>query len=182
MATQVDITVKTKIQRPRDDSDNRPISQIPECTCSISYNAQFRTEICTHFCSEWRIMGYVTGAFLDLWIRSIWWNCVWNINPSNIGLVNIQDADVVFMLSADVLTPKGARPPAGAVLTTKICFSEVSQDINDLGQKIDQFHKSQNAPVPYPTILHSEQKCTHFCSEWSIVGYGTGAFWDLWIR
>ena len=49
-------------------------------------------------------------------------------------------------------------------------------------QLIDQFHKSQNAPVPYPTMLHSEQKCTHFCSEWSIVGYGTGAFWDLWIK
>ena len=47
---------------------------------------------------------------------------------------------------------------------------------------IDQFHKSQNAPVPYPTMLHSEQKCAHFCSEWNIVGYGTGAFWDLWIR
>ena len=35
---------------------------------------------------------------------------------------------------------------------------------------IDQFHKSQNAPVPYPTMLHSEQKCAHFCSEWGIVG------------
>ena len=23
---------------------------------------------------------------------------------------------------------------------------------------------------------HSEQKCAHFCSEWSIVEYGTGAF------
>ena len=41
-------------------------------------------------------------------------------------------------------------------------------------------HKFQNALVPYPTMLHSEQKCAHFCSEWSIVGYGTGAFWDLW--
>ena len=47
---------------------------------------------------------------------------------------------------------------------------------------IDRFHKSQNVPVPYPAMLHSEQKCAHFCSEWSIVGYGTGAFWDLWIR
>ena len=26
---------------------------------------------------------------------------------------------------------------------------------------------------------HSEQKCAHFCSGWSIVGYGTGAFWYL---
>ena len=47
---------------------------------------------------------------------------------------------------------------------------------------IVQFHKSQNTPVPYPTMLHSEQKCAHFCFEWSIVGYGTGAFWNLWIR
>ena len=36
--------------------------------------------------------------------------------------------------------------------------------------------------LSYPTMLHSEQKCAHFCSEWSIVGYGRGAFWDLWIR
>ena len=41
-------------------------------------------------------------------------------------------------------------------------------------------HKSQNTPLSYPTMLHSEQKCSHFCSEWSIVGYGTGAFWDWW--
>ena len=47
---------------------------------------------------------------------------------------------------------------------------------------IDHFHNSQNAPVTYPTMLHSEQKCGHFCSEWSIVGYGTGAFRELWIR
>ena len=48
------------------------------------------------------------------------------------------------------------------------------------GDAIDIIHKSQNAPVPYPTMLHSEQKCAHFCSEWSIVGYVTGALWDLW--
>ena len=47
---------------------------------------------------------------------------------------------------------------------------------------MDQFHKSHNAPVPYPTMHHSEQKCAHFCSEWCIVGYGTGALCDLWIR
>ena len=45
---------------------------------------------------------------------------------------------------------------------------------------IDVIHKSQNAPVPYPTMLHPEQKCAHFCSEWSPVGYGTGSLWDLW--
>ena len=46
---------------------------------------------------------------------------------------------------------------------------------------IDQFYKSHNASVPYPTMHHSEQKCAHFCSEWCIVGYGTDALWDLWI-
>ena len=45
---------------------------------------------------------------------------------------------------------------------------------------IDLIHKIHNAPVPYPTIYHSEQKCSYFCSEWRIVGYGTGALWHLW--
>ena len=47
---------------------------------------------------------------------------------------------------------------------------------------INQSLKSQNVPVPYPTRHCSEQKCAHFCSEQCIVGYGTGAFWDLWDR
>ena len=47
---------------------------------------------------------------------------------------------------------------------------------------IHLIHKSQNASVPYPTMHYSEQKCVHahFCSELCIVGYGIGAFWDLW--
>ena len=46
----------------------------------------------------------------------------------------------------------------------------------------DLIHKSHNASVPCPTMHHSEQKCTHFCSEWCIVGYGTGELWDLGDR
>ena len=45
---------------------------------------------------------------------------------------------------------------------------------------IDPIHKSHKAPVPYPILLYSEQKCAHFCSEWSILRYETGAFWNLW--
>ena len=45
--------------------------------------------------------------------------------------------------------------------------------------RIDQSHKSHTAPVPYPTMLNSEQKCEHFCSEWCIVGYGTDACWGM---
>ena len=48
---------------------------------------------------------------------------------------------------------------------------------------VDQiFHKFQDALVPYTTMLHSEEKCAYFCTEWSIVVYGTGAFWTLRTR
>ena len=43
---------------------------------------------------------------------------------------------------------------------------------------ISQIRKSDIAPVPYPQIYNSEQKCTHFRSELCIVG--TGALWNLW--
>ena len=43
---------------------NRPESQIPLCTCSISHNAPFRTEMCT-------FLWYGTDALWDLQIRSI---------------------------------------------------------------------------------------------------------------
>ena len=50
-----------------------------------------------------------------------------------------------------------------------------------LGASITELIKqSQNAPVPYPTMPHSEQKCAHFCSEWNVVRYVTGADWALW--
>ena len=47
-------------------------------------------------------------------------------------------------------------------------------------KQMDLIHKSQNAPIPYPTMLHPEPKRAHFCSEWIIMGYKTDAFWDLW--
>ena len=40
---------------------------------------------------------------------------------------------------------------------------------------------SDNAHVVYPRVHHSEQKCAYFCFEWCIVGYGTCAWWDLWM-
>ena len=56
---------------------NRPFSQIPECTCSISHNAPLRTEMCT-FLFSMEHCGYGTGAFWDLWIRSIGWSNNWH--------------------------------------------------------------------------------------------------------
>ena len=43
-------------------------------------------------------------------------------------------------------------------------------------KSIDLILKSQNAPLLYHTMLHSEQKCAYFWSAWSIVGYGTCAY------
>ena len=45
--------------------------------------------------------------------------------------------------------------------------------------KIHLDDKSRNATVQYCAMLHSEQKFAYFWSEWSIVGYRTGAFWAL---
>ena len=49
-----------------------PISQIPECTCSISHNATFRTEMCTFLfwmlhCGIWNrcILGFVNEVNCD---------------------------------------------------------------------------------------------------------------------
>ena len=39
-----------------------------------------------------------------------------------------------------------------------------------------------NALFSYPTTLVSKQKCAYFYSKWSIMGYETCTFWDLWIR
>ena len=58
------------------------------------------------------------------------------------------------------------------------CFSQSHREY--LAYTIDLIQKSHNAPVPYPTMQHSEQKCAHFCSECCIVGYETGALWDFW--
>ena len=51
-------------------TSNRPVSQIPQCTCPISHNTPF-IEKCAHFCSEWCIAGDGTGELWDLWILTI---------------------------------------------------------------------------------------------------------------
>ena len=51
---------------------------------------------------------------------------------------------------------------------------------------IDPFHKSHNALDKYPIMQHFvTEMCTHvhiFVKKWCIVGYGTGALWDLCNR
>ena len=50
-------------------------------------------------------------------------------------------------------------------------------------KKMDPCHKSNTALDKYPTINHFvRERCTHVqlsVTKWCIVGYGTGALWDL---
>ena len=48
MKTHLKVVCKTATAISFSHCVNRPISQIPQCTCSISHNAPFRTEMCTH--------------------------------------------------------------------------------------------------------------------------------------
>ena len=43
----------------------------------------------------------------------------------------------------------------------------------------DQINKSQNAPVPYPRIPHSEHKCAHSCSVSEHISVLNGVLWCI---
>ena len=68
------------------------------------------------------------------------------------------------------------------VSSCSLCKRVIMQAVNELvlpASGIDHSAKFHNALVPYSTIHHSEQKCTHFCSEWCAVRYGPST---LWVR
>ena len=46
--------------------------------------------------------------------------------------------------------------------------------------RIDQSHKSHNAPVTYPTIYHSEQKCDISVLNGVLWDMGQGVLWVAW--
>ena len=109
----------------------------------------------------------------------------------NILQYNLHWGSIWFLSSYKPCLPDHALPCHEARWPLNIVDVMVASDTSKDGMHswlygqfplIDQFHKSQSAPAPYPTMRHSEQKCIHFCSEWGIVGYGKGAFWDFLIR
>ena len=75
------------------------------------------------------------------------------------------------------------RPRLKAALSLfHTCYNIYAQHFTSYQtMRLDQIHKSHNAPVPYLKTNHSEPKCTHCYFEWCIIGYGTGASWDLSI-
>ena len=58
--------------------------------------------------------------------------------------------------------------------SARFCFNFHDQCRSYEYSPINLIHKYHNAPVPYPAMPQSEQKCAHFCFEWCIMGCGTG--------
>ena len=114
----------------------------------------------------------------------------WKISVLLQSLIRPKGPKLISMLSAPIVPNIKALLWNGISNARNVkwviglfCAHSMNDDVNVQGLvPINQSHKSTHASVPYPTLHHSEQKCTHFCSEWCIVGYGTGALWDLWIR
>ena len=134
---------------------------------------------CVHFCSEWSIVGYRTGAFWDLWNWSI-------------VLITIISSIIQQVKSLEYSWEKNNS------MVTQKCVHFCSE-WSIVGYRTGAFWDLWNWSIVLITIISSiiqqvksleysweknnsmvTQKCVHFCSEWSIVGYRTGAFWDLW--
>ena len=122
----------------------------------------------------------------------------WLYFPSPVKCIYRSNRILVITATADGPASNGARWSADTVLIPSsqwnviTCSSTLYSYSQRNAWQIPAFrwlhsvwvmgliHKSHSAPVPYPTMHHSEQKCAHFCSDWCILGYGTGALWDLW--
>ena len=72
----------------------------------------------------------------------------------------------IFILVPALLDLKGnLEMTLAARLSTQVTTAMTIWGSLKKKKNKDHFHKSQNAPAPYPTMLHSEQKCAHFFSE-----------------
>ena len=131
--------------------------------------------LCAKICSDQKILIEVIAKQKFYGIRIA--NFISEMDP---WFVTILPAAVDYNCCSEprvVMMPTLVSPIASSAENWELSWCQLSRSL-----ALEQFQKSQNAPVPYPTMPHSEQKCAHFCSEWGIVGYGTGTFWDLWIR
>ena len=99
---------------------NWPNPRIPECTCSMSHNAPFWTEMCTFLfwmehCGTWNscILGFVKLVYWTL-RNSFQWNFIWN---SNISMQENAFQVVVCQTLVSLLKPQGLNSlwPSGAI-------------------------------------------------------------------
>ena len=129
-----------------------------------------------------------------------------NVDLVYTGPLSIEEQSAIFIemvcghwsslcLQMHILAPNGVTASTEIILTanTKWFSSDILlaeyllvallfriHDAIFRNPAIHLIHKSRNERDPYPTMLHSQQKCTYFYSEWTIAWYGTGAFWHLW--
>ena len=61
----------------------------------------------------------------------------------------------------------------GTTMVLHLCDNSFCEFLCFYMTTLNQIYKSDNAPVTYPTMHHSEQKCAYFCSEWCAVGCET---------
>ena len=58
---------------------NWPNSQIPQCTCSISHIAPFRTEMCTFL--FWMMQYGIWNRCIVGFVRLVYWSIPWRLMP-----------------------------------------------------------------------------------------------------
>ena len=131
--------------------------------CRLSHNTPNWDKLgqkCVHSDPKRCLMGYGTGALVDLWDRS-------NINPC------------VYNTASRAMVSGGT--PVAVVQVSESsawCINRSSRFQWDLEVRfvksntkifnycaIDRSLKSHNAPVAYPQYTTSEQKCAHSCSN-----------------
>ena len=82
---------------------NRPISQIPHCTCPITHNASFRTEMCTFLfwmvlCGicDTCIMGFINLLYRHHLVSP--WSQVWGVFAWNSDICSTFVAVVFYLV------------------------------------------------------------------------------------
>ena len=77
--TNCDLSVK------KTQTQNRPISQIPECICAISHNATFcdrNVHMCAHFCYKMLHCGIFVWCIVGF-VRLVYWTIIQEASGSS---------------------------------------------------------------------------------------------------
>ena len=68
---------------------------------------------------------------------------------------------------------------ANGMFLTKFSLAKGIRSKTGAAHPRQKFFRAPHSHMSMSTMHHAKQKCAHFCSEWCIVVYETGALWDL---
>ena len=105
---------------------------------------------------------------LRLFCHLLWWNITYT--RENVFQILMMSAVWAILLTYQLISAEFKTWICNHTLTNLHRFIRWNPTIIH-PCIIDQLRKSQNAPEPSSALLHSEQNCAHFCSEWSILGF-----------